>query len=188
MAGIDTANEQGAGTDRISESFRDSVRHKIREDKTMENFNHHRVLYAEDNQDSCLMVSTMCEFAGIEVISTATVAGAWQLAQTEYFDLYLLDSRFPDGDGLELCRRLREYAPQTPILIYSGNAFESDRKNGFDAGASDYLTKPYMADLTVTIKQNIEQTINSGWRTQTINAPESSKTINGTDKLQFFTQ
>ncbi len=135
----------------------------------MKNFNH-RVLYAEDNEDSCLMVSTMCKFAGIEVITTETVAGAWQLAQTEYFDLYLLDSRFPDGDGLDLCRRLREYAPHTPILFYSGNAFESDKKNGLAAGASAYLTKPYMADLTVTIRQNIEQTENSAWNTGTINA------------------
>jgi DNA-binding response OmpR family regulator len=148
--------------------------------------NCHRVLYAEDDEDSCLMVSTMCGFAGIEIVSTATVAGAWQLAQTEYFDLYLLDSRFPDGDGLELCRRLREYAPHTPILIYSGNAFEDDRKDGLAAGASGYLTKPYMADLAVTIKQNIEQTINSERRTQIIKAQESSKTTNGNGKLKFF--
>ena len=170
MESIDAANEQGAGTDRISESFRGSVRHKIREDKTMKNYNRHRVLYAEDNEDSCLMVSTMCKFADIEVITTETVAGAWQLSQSEHFDLYLLDSRFPDGDGLDLCRRLRKYAPHTPILIYSGNAYESDKKNGLAAGASAYLTKPYMADLAVTIRQNIEQTENPAWNTGTMNA------------------
>lgn len=135
----------------------------------MQNFIY-RVLYAEDNEDSCLMVSTICEFAGIEVVSTATVAEAWQLAKTEHFDLYLLDSRFPDGDGLDLCRRLREYAPHTPILIYSGSAYDSDRENGLAAGASAYLTKPYLADLAVTIRQNIEQTENPTWNTRTINA------------------
>ena len=170
MASIDAKSEQGAGTNGISESFRDSVRHKISEDKTMKFFNRPRVLYAEDDEDSCFMVSTMCELADIEIISTATVAGAWRLAQTEHFDLYLLDSRFPDGDGLDLCRRLREYAPHTPILIYSGNAYESDRKNGLAAGANDYLVKPYMADLTVTIKQTIGQTENPVRHTEIINA------------------
>ena len=147
---------------------------------------YHRVLYAEDDEDSCLMVSTMCGFAGIEIISTATVAGAWQLAQTEYFDLYLLDSRFPDGDGLELCRRLREYAPHTPILFYSGNAFEDDRKNGLAAGASDYLTKPYMADLAVTIKQNIEQTKNPVRQEEIIKAHISPEMARGINKIKFF--
>lgn len=124
----------------------------------MKLLNHHRVLYAEYNEDLRLMVSVMCELSGIEVVTTDTVAEAWRLAQSEYFDLYLLDSQFPDGDGLDLCRRLRQYASHTPILIYSGDAYETDKKNGLAAGANDYLTKPYLADLAVTIKQNIEQT------------------------------
>jgi DNA-binding response OmpR family regulator len=72
--------------------------------------------------------------------------------------LYLLDSWFPDGDGLELCRRLRSFAPLAPILIYSGDSYEADKKSGLAAGATDYLTKPYIADIAVTIRQNIEQT------------------------------
>lgn len=124
----------------------------------MKLLNHHRVLYAEYNEDLRLMVSVMCKLSGIEVVTTDTVAEAWRLAQSEYFDLYLLDSQFPDGDGLDLCRRLRQYASHTPILIYSGDAYETDKKNGLAAGANDYLTKPYLADLAVTIKQNIEQT------------------------------
>jgi len=135
---------------------------KIREDKNMTFFNRHRVLYAEDNEDSCFMVSVMCELSGIEAVTAKTVAEAWQRSQTECFDLYLLDSQFPDGDGLELCRRLRAYAPQTPILIYSGNAFEIDKQNGLAAGANGYLTKPYMADLAVTIERTIEQTQKKG--------------------------
>lgn len=122
----------------------------------MESLNSYRILYAEDNEDSCFMVSLMCEFANIEVVASKTVSDAWQAAQARHFDLYLLDSRFPDGDGLELCRRLRSFAPHTPILIYSGDASEEDKKNGLAAGASDYLTKPYLGELAVTIRQNIE--------------------------------
>lgn len=132
--------------------------------------NRHRVLYAEDDKDNRALVRTMCELSGIEVVTTETIAEAWQLAQAEHFDLYLLESWFSDGDGLELCRRLREHAPRTPILIYSAYAYETDKKNGLAAGADDYLTKPYLADLTATIRQNIEQTKKRMRQPETINA------------------
>lgn len=136
----------------------------------MKFYNRHCVLYAEDNEDSREMVSMMCDFADIEVVTAQTVAEAWQLAQLKHYDLYLLDIRFGDGDGLELCRRLREYAPHTPILIYSCNAYEADKKNGLAAGASDYLTKPYIGDLAATIRHNIEQPKKRAQQTETINA------------------
>jgi DNA-binding response OmpR family regulator len=118
----------------------------------------YRILYAEDHKDSRDLVIMTCQMSGIEVVTAETIVEAWRLAQSEPFDLYLLDSRFPDGSGLELCRRLREYVPNAPILIYSGNAFETDKQNGIAAGATDYLTKPYMGDIAAVIKQNIEQT------------------------------
>lgn len=121
----------------------------------------HRILYAEDNEDACLMVSLLCKFEDIEVVAVRTIAEAWQLSQTEHFDLYLLDLQFSDGDGLDLCRRLREYASNTPILIYSGNAYETDKQNGLAAGANAYLTKPYLEDLGETIRQTIERKSNN---------------------------
>lgn len=118
----------------------------------------HRVLYAEDNEDSRDLVKIMCEMSGIEVVTAKTIAEAWRTAQNQHFDLYLLDSRFPDGDGLDLCRRLRSFAPFAPILFYSGNAYQADKKNGLAAGANGYLTKPYMGNLAETILQSIKQT------------------------------
>ncbi len=181
MAVIDTPNEQGKirtkgyRNDSQFNSLKLAVYFKIIKDTSMKFPNRHRVLYAEDNEDSCLMVSMMCELSGIEVVTTKTVAETWKLTQSEHFDLYLLDSRFPDGDGLELCRRLREYAPLTPILIYSGNVYEADKQRGLAAGANDYLTKPYLNDLTVTIRQNIEQTKKPAQQTETINIYTSSR-------------
>ena len=122
----------------------------------MKNFEHLRVLYAEDNDDACVMVSMLLGFANIDVTAAQTVAEAWRLAQMEYFDLYLLDSKFPDGSGLELCRQLHDYASHTPILFYSGNAYQADKEKGMAAGASDYLTKPYIGDLAATILQTIK--------------------------------
>ncbi len=115
-----------------------------------------RILYAEDNEDACVMVTVMLKFDDIIVTCAKSVAEAIRLAQTEHFDLFLLDSRFPDGSGLDLCRHLHEFYSQIPILFYSGNAFPADRQNGLAAGATDYLIKPYTENLGEKILKTIE--------------------------------
>jgi CheY-like chemotaxis protein len=144
----------------------------------MNNNGHSRVLYADDNEDSCLMISVLLEISGIEVTCAQSVAEAWRLAQTEHFDLYLLDVRFPDGDGLLLCRKLREYDLHTPILIYSGNAYDADKQKGLAAGANAYLTKPYVNNLAETIQSAIrisKRTYAKSWDNL---YPESQKYLN----------
>ena len=113
-----------------------------------------RVLYAEYNEDACFMLSTILGFSGIELQPVHTLAEALRLAQTEDFDLYLLDTRFPEGSGFDLCRQLRQSNPQTPIIFYSGDAYEADKAKGLAAGAIAYFTKPNFADLAATILQN----------------------------------
>jgi DNA-binding response OmpR family regulator len=115
------------------------------------------VLCADDD-DTCELVTAMLGTSNIEVKSVHTVADAWRLAQVELFDLYLLETRLPHGDGFDLCRRLHNFAPGTPIVFYSCEAYPIDRQKGLAAGANDYLTKPYFDDLTLTIRRNIEQT------------------------------
>ncbi len=112
---------------------------------------HSRILYVENNEDAFFMVSVLLEFSNIKVVNAKTVAEAWRLAHNENFDLFLLDSLLPDGNGLDLCRRLRQYAPHTPVLFYSANAFETDKQKGFEAGANAYLAKPCVNDLSETI-------------------------------------
>ncbi|MGI9034736.1 MAG: response regulator transcription factor [Pyrinomonadaceae bacterium] len=132
-------------------SFRDFVRHKIRRRKTIKIHDHLRVLYAEDNEDASYMMTVLLGLSEIKIIAAKNVAEAWRLARAEHFDLYLLDSRFPDGDGFELCRRLREHAPPTPILFYSGDARETDKQKGLAAGADAYLVKPNSDEIVSTI-------------------------------------
>lgn len=127
-----------------------------------------RILCADDD-DTCELLTTMLGISNIEVKSAHTVADAWRLAQTEPFDLYLLETRLPDGNGFDLCRRLHRFTPRTPVVFYSCEAYLIDRQKGLAAGASDYLTKPYLADLALTIRQNIEQTKKSVRQTETIN-------------------
>lgn len=111
------------------------------------------VLYAEDNEDSGFMLSTLLGLSNIDVLLARSTKEAFQAAQTKHFDLYLLDNRFSDGSGFELCRQLHELNPQTPIVFYSGDAYESDRQQGLAAGAGAYLVKPDVDMVAPTILQ-----------------------------------
>lgn len=111
------------------------------------------VLYAEDNADASDLMSILLGFSEIKTTVAKNINEAWMLAQAEKFDLFLLDSHFPDGDGLDLCRRLRELEPLTPILFYSGYAYEADKQKGLAAGANVYLVKPDSENVVSTIQE-----------------------------------
>jgi len=127
----------------------------------MQSLTRPRVLYADDNEDSCLMLSTMLGFSSIETTSANTIDEALRLAQAGQFDLYLLDSRFPEGSGLELCRKLRAFNSSIPIVFYSGDAGETDKAKGFTAGADAYLVKPDSDTVMPTIFRLLNQTAQS---------------------------
>ena len=112
-----------------------------------------RVLCVDDDQDSRDMLSQLLMLQRIEAKAVGTAAEALSSIQAERFDLYLLDSRLPDLDGFELCRRMRVFDPQTPILFFSGEAYETDKQKGLAAGANVYVSKPNIEDLLGTIKQ-----------------------------------
>jgi DNA-binding response OmpR family regulator len=77
-----------------------------------------------------------------------------RLARRGYFDLYILDNWLPDGNGIELCRVIREFDPHTPILFYSACAYPRDLQAAFSAGAQAYLAKPVrFDDLTRAVTQ-----------------------------------
>ena len=101
-----------------------------------------RVLCVDEDEDAREMLSTLLKFSLIETRAVGTAAQALSLIQAEHFDLYLLDSWLPDLDGFELCRRVRVLDPQTPVLFYSGAAYDDDKKKGIEAGANAYVTKP----------------------------------------------
>lgn len=111
------------------------------------------------------MLSTLLGFSGIETISANTIGKALQLAQTKQFDLYLLDTRFPEGSGLDLCRKLREFNSRTPIVFYSGDAREVDKAKGIAAGADAFLVKPNSDAVTATIFQLLKHSSKSVYQT-----------------------
>jgi DNA-binding response OmpR family regulator len=118
-----------------------------------------RVLYVEDDQDSADMVEITLRFADIDVFQSSSVDHAWKRALTESFDLYLLDGKVKDGATLGLCGKLHEMAPDTPILFYSGLAGQADIQNGLDAGAREYLVKPYFGNLADTVTRNVRSEV-----------------------------
>ena len=115
-----------------------------------------RVLYIEDNCDSFEMLKVMLDLAKIELDSASSVGEAMTRAGAERFDLYLLDSGLPDGNGLSLCRTLRAADPTIPVLFYSGHAHPDEIKMGMDAGAHGYIIKPHSDKLAETILQLVE--------------------------------
>ncbi len=101
-----------------------------------------RVLCAEPHEDTRRLITLLLERQGHEVVSASSVAECVGLAVEGGFDLYMLDDEYIDGTALQLCRRLREMTPQTPVLFFSARAFERDRELALEAGASAYLNKP----------------------------------------------
>jgi CheY-like chemotaxis protein len=101
-----------------------------------------RILCTEDDADTRDLIITLLQTEGYEVTCTDSSAEALNLAKTQKFDLYLMDSWLPDISGPKLTAMIREFDKTTPILFYSGAAFEADQENARSAGAQGYLVKP----------------------------------------------
>ena len=110
-----------------------------------------RILYVDDDEDCRVMLSALLKLALIDAKTVGTATQALSSIKKERFDLYLLDSRLPDVDGFELCRRMRDFDPHTPILFFSGAAQDADRRRAISAGASAYVIKPEIDTLFETI-------------------------------------
>ncbi len=105
-----------------------------------------RILLVEDDQRLATLLGQSLRAQGqaLDVASTAE-DGGWMAREVPY-DAIVLDVGLPDGDGIDLCARLREGGVWAPILILTARAGVSDRVRGLDAGADDYLAKPFSVD------------------------------------------
>ena len=103
---------------------------------------HPRVLFIEDDADTRELVSFVLRRENYEVVLAADSDEALSVAGEMSFELYLIDNWLPGESGVDLCRRLRQFDRRTPILFYSGAAYEQDKRAAFAAGAQGYLTKP----------------------------------------------
>ena len=101
-----------------------------------------RILCVDEYDDTRFMLVNLFELSNYEVITASSVKDGLRLAQSERFDLYILERRFNEGSGVDLCREIRKLHPKTPIIFYSGDVYEADQQEALSAGAQAYLTKP----------------------------------------------
>ena len=108
-----------------------------------------RILCTEDDRDTREMIAIILTGAKFEVICTESPDEAIDLARRHSFDLFLVDNWMPGLSGTELARRLRAFDAKTPILFYSGAAYEKDREAARSAGAQGYLVKPVEINVLI---------------------------------------
>jgi DNA-binding response OmpR family regulator len=103
------------------------------------------VLAADDDEDILALVAFRLERSGYTVIQARDGQEALDLALSEKPDLAVLDVMMPKLDGFELTRRLRseEATSRMPIILLTARAQDTDVAQGFDAGADDYIRKPF---------------------------------------------
>jgi two-component system OmpR family response regulator len=102
-----------------------------------------RVLVAEDDVRTATLLRSGLEREGHEVFLVDQGEPALLAAKTAPFDVIILDAILPGVDGFEVCKKLRDSQVWTPILMLTGRSSIDDRVKGLDAGADDYLTKPF---------------------------------------------
>jgi len=118
-----------------------------------------RVLLVDDDDTLCEM---LCEQLQLHeefvTVSADSGAKALELAKADYFDVVILDVGLPDMDGREVCRLLRRAGVKSPIIMLTGADTDADTILGLDAGANDYVTKPFkLGVLLARLRAHIRQ-------------------------------
>jgi DNA-binding response OmpR family regulator len=112
-----------------------------------------------------------------DLITASTIEAAFKLIQRENFQLYIFDSSLPDGSGLELVKKVRQFDLSTPIIFYSATTSDVDMKTAMNAGVQSYIVKPGFAEeLNEDVQRLIRRdTARQGHRP----APQKPRTNNG---------
>jgi DNA-binding response OmpR family regulator len=101
-----------------------------------------RILFIDDDADTCEMIRILLGQSGYEAVSATSVAEGLMKARTDIFDLILLDWYFPDGTGIDLCKTIRTFNSKVPIFFYTGMAYDGHIKKAMQAGAQGCFIKP----------------------------------------------
>ena len=113
------------------------------------------ILLAEDDETLNSNITLALETEGYSVLAVSTTAAAEKLAPEA--GLIILDVMLPDGNGVDLCRRLRKKI-QTPVIFLTSCDDEADIVRGLDSGGDDYITKPFrLRELFSRIRANLRR-------------------------------
>lgn len=112
-----------------------------------------RILLVEDDANLRDTLGEVLRDEGYSVAAADSVASATALLQAAAFDVIILDLMLPDGDGYSLCERIRKEGKRSRVLMLTARTLDGDLERGFDAGADDYLKKPYrLRELLARVK------------------------------------
>jgi len=102
-----------------------------------------RILIIEDEPDLVRGLRAALEFEGFEVLSAGQGREGVRLLRERGPDLVLLDLMLPDANGFAVCEEIRSTHPLVPVIMLTARSQETDKIRGLDAGADDYVTKPF---------------------------------------------
>lgn len=101
------------------------------------------IFLLEDDETLGRGITIALTSAEVSVICRASLALAREALVEKQFDLLILDVNLPDGSGLDLLRQVRAKGNTTPVILLTANDLELDEVTGLEAGADDYITKPF---------------------------------------------
>jgi DNA-binding response OmpR family regulator len=118
-----------------------------------------KILLVDDDDDLREALSEQLVMTeDFDVFEAGTGADGLERAKAQHHDLIILDVGLPDTDGRELCKRMRKAGVKSPILMLTGHDSDADTILGLDAGANDYITKPFkFAVLLARIRAQLRQ-------------------------------
>jgi two-component system, OmpR family, alkaline phosphatase synthesis response regulator PhoP len=122
-----------------------------------------RILIVEDEPDIVRGLTDALEFENLDVVSTGIGKEGVRLMKDRGADCVILDLMLPDINGYQVCEEIRSFNSVVPIIILTARGQESDKVRGLDAGADDYVTKPFsVAELLARIKAIFRRLHKSG--------------------------
>lgn len=112
-------------------------------------------LIVDDEKQMLSIVSFALEVQGFEFHTAQNITDAWRILNTHKIDIVVLDVMMPSGSGIELTKRIRAMSTDIPIILLTALGGEKDRIAGLEAGADDYVTKPFSPRELALRAQNI---------------------------------
>lgn len=117
-----------------------------------------KILIVEDDPQITKILKLNLKISGFETDNAMTVHNAWNKILNDHYDLILMDIGLPDGNGLDLCEKIRASGNEVPIVFLSARTDESTVVKGIKNGADDYLRKPFgLEELKVRINKFVRK-------------------------------
>src|SRR5438270_7722346 len=122
-----------------------------------------RILLVEDERKVASFIARALKENTYAVDVAETGEKALELGTDVHYDAILLDVRLPGMSGIEVCRELRQRGIESPVLVLTARGLTEQKVEGLDAGADDYLTKPFvLAELLARVRALVRRGFHSG--------------------------